>query len=210
VLNQVVIATGNPGKLKEFGALLGGNDCRVYAQAEFDIVEAEETGLSFIENAIIKARNAAGQAAMPAIADDSGLAVDALNGEPGIYSARYSVDDARFNRSGESVDAANNRKLLAKLEGLDSAQRGAGFICALAFVAHALDPVPIVCTAQWRGIILQHAEGSNGFGYDPLFYVPEFSCSSASLDPATKNAHSHRGQAMRALQSELRQQGWLA
>ncbi len=206
MLSKVVIASGNAGKLKEFRALLGGRACEVVAQNYFGVPEAEETGLSFIENAIIKARNATLHTGLPAIADDSGLAVDWLKGAPGIYSARYSNDEY----GSAATDATNNAKLLAALDGVAPENRGAQFICALAFLSHPADPSPVVCTAQWRGQILAAAQGDQGFGYDPLFYVPEFDCSSANLSPATKNANSHRGKAMSLLLGQFLQLGWLA
>lgn len=187
---QWVLASGNQGKLKEFRRLLADFPVDVLPQSEFDVVEAEETGLSFIENAILKARNAAGQTGLPAIADDSGLEVAALNGEPGIYSARYSEDIAGDSRN----DQTNNQKLLSKLEGRED--RRARFVCALAMVKHANDPTPVVCVDYWNGEILESPTGAGGFGYDPLFFVPEQKCSAAELNPDLKAKLSHRGQAM--------------
>ncbi len=206
MLNKVVIASGNQGKLREFRALLADYACDVIAQSDYDVPEADECGLSFIENAIIKARNASQYTGLPAIADDSGLAVDWLGGAPGIYSARYSEDE----HGDGADDSANNKKLLRVLHGVAPENRGARFICALAFLTHQKDPTPVVCVGQWSGRILDAPQGDAGFGYDPLFFVPEFNLSSAGLSPAIKNAHSHRGIAMRQLLALLKSQGSLA
>lgn len=194
---EVVIATGNPGKLREFRQLLAGLSLTLHSQSELGLSEAEETGLSFVENAIIKARHASEESGLPAIADDSGLSVDALQGEPGIYSARY---------SGSKDDAANNRLLLEKLISVPEGQRSARFHCALVFMRYPADPCPIICQASWEGEILFAGRGDQGFGYDPLFYIPELNCSSAELPPEQKNSLSHRGQAMQKLLEELRSQ----
>ncbi|MET1080409.1 MAG: RdgB/HAM1 family non-canonical purine NTP pyrophosphatase [Pseudomonas sp.] len=193
VFSELVLASHNPGKLKELQALLG-DAVRIRSVGEFSAVEPEETGLSFIENAILKARNAARLSGLPALADDSGLAVDALGGAPGIYSARYADGQG---------DAANNAKLLQALQGVPDAQRGAQFVCALALVRHADDPLPILCEGLWQGRILHQAQGAQGFGYDPLFWVPERNCSSAELAPAQKNLLSHRARAMQLLRQRL-------
>lgn len=185
-----VIATGNKGKLKEFSRLFADTGIEILAQTELGVKEAEENGLSFIENSILKARNASAQTGLPAIADDSGLEVAALNGEPGIYSARYSTDIA----GDDCNDETNNKKLLKRLEGIDD--RRARFVCALSFVRHAKDPTPIVAVAYWNGRILQEPGGTEGFGYDPLFYVESHACTSAELAPDVKNKMSHRGQAL--------------
>ncbi|MGY4534050.1 XTP/dITP diphosphohydrolase [Pseudomonas sp. TE3786] len=192
-LSQLVLASHNAGKLKELQAMLG-DAVQVRSVGEFSQVEPEETGLSFIENAILKARNAARVSGLPALADDSGLAVDALGGAPGIYSARYADGQG---------DAANNAKLLIALQGLPAEQRGAQFVCCLALVRHADDPLPIICEGLWHGRILEQAEGEHGFGYDPLFWVPERNCSSAVLSPAEKNQLSHRARAMALLRERL-------
>ena len=167
--------------------------------------EAIEDGLSFIENAIIKARNAAKHTGLAAIADDSGLEVDALNGAPGIYSARFSEDVNGVRVS----DKANNQKLLGLLDGKPEAERSARFVCALAFMRHEKDSTPVVCVARWEGVILTEPKGENGFGYDPIFYVPEFSCASAELDKSIKNRVSHRGQALKILLEQLQGLGLL-
>ncbi|HEY9032787.1 MAG TPA: RdgB/HAM1 family non-canonical purine NTP pyrophosphatase [Pseudomonadales bacterium] len=189
--DQLVLASGNAGKLKEFAAIFAGHGIEVIPQSALAIDDAEETGLSFVENAIIKARHAARLSGLPALADDSGLAVDALAGQPGIYSARYSGADAS--------DEQNNAKLLEALHGLPDAQRGACFHCVLVLMRHAEDPVPLIFHGQWRGRILQAATGDNGFGYDPLFFCPQLGKSSAQLPADVKNRVSHRGQAVTQL-----------
>ena len=185
----VVLASGNPGKLRELGKILAPLSVTLTSQAEFDVPEVEENGLSFVENAIIKARAACEHTGLPAIADDSGLEVDYLKGAPGIHSARYSG----------AGDAANNAKLLQELENVPQPQRSARFQCVLVYMRHALDPTPLVCQASWEGCILTEPRGENGFGYDPLFFVPEYQCSSAELAPEVKNRVSHRAKASAAL-----------
>ncbi|PKF70249.1 non-canonical purine NTP pyrophosphatase, RdgB/HAM1 family [Pseudomonas fluvialis] len=192
-LNELVLASHNAGKLKELQDMLGEH-VRLRSVGEFSREEPEETGLSFVENAILKARHAARLSGLPALADDSGLAVDALGGAPGIYSARYADGQG---------DAANNAKLLQALREVPEAQRSAQFVCALALVRHADDPLPIICEGLWQGCILQAPRGSNGFGYDPLFWVEERQCSSAELDKASKNQLSHRARAMQLLKQRL-------
>ncbi len=204
-LTECVIASGNAGKLKEFKQLFADTDIAIYPQSQFDVPEAIEDGLSFIENAIIKARNAAHYTHLPAIADDSGLEVDALNGAPGIYSARF-AEDVNGVRSS---DDANNDKLLGLLADTPESQRTARFVCALAFMRHEKDPTPVVCVARWQGVILREPRGENGFGYDPIFYVPEFSCASAELEKDIKNRVSHRGQALQLLMQQLTALGLL-
>ncbi|PVZ15526.1 MULTISPECIES: RdgB/HAM1 family non-canonical purine NTP pyrophosphatase [unclassified Pseudomonas] len=190
---ELVLASHNAGKLKELQAMLGNSVC-LRSVGEFSQVEPEETGLSFVENAILKARNAARLSGLPALADDSGLAVDYLGGAPGIYSARYADGQG---------DAANNTKLLQALAGVPEAERGAQFVCVLALVRHADDPLPILCEGLWHGRILEAARGEHGFGYDPLFWVPEGECSSAELPPEQKNRLSHRARAMALLRERL-------
>jgi XTP/dITP diphosphohydrolase len=190
---ELVLASHNAGKLKELQAMLGEH-VRVRSIGEFSSIEPEETGLSFVENAILKARHAARVSGLPALADDSGLAVDFLGGAPGIYSARY---------AGGAGDAANNAKLLQVLKDVPDAERGAQFVCALALVRHADDPLPILCEGLWHGRILHAAQGEQGFGYDPLFWVPERGCSSAELASADKNQISHRARAMALLKQRL-------
>ena len=190
---ELVLASNNKGKLAELQAMLG-DSIKVRPQSDFTDIEAEETGLTFVENALIKARHAARASGLPALADDSGLAVDALGGAPGIYSARY---------AGGAGDAANNAKLLEALRDVPDAERGAQFICALALLRHAEDPIPLICEGAWEGRILHAASGEHGFGYDPLFWVPERDCSSAELSPQEKNQLSHRAQAMAQLRQRL-------
>ena len=192
----VVLASGNAGKLREFGEIFATLGMALRPQGEFGVTDVAETGLSFVENAIIKARAAANASGHPALADDSGLAVDYLQGEPGIHSARYSG----------AGDAANNDKLLAALAGVPAKQRGARFHCALVFMRHALDPTPLVCQASWEGRILEAPRGEQGFGYDPLFYVPEYQCSSAELPREVKNRISHRARASAMLVEALNRQ----
>ena len=192
-ITELVLASHNAGKLKELQAMLGSH-IKVRAVSEFSSIEPEETGLSFIENAILKARHAAQVSGLPALADDSGLAVDALGGAPGIYSARYADGQG---------DAANNAKLLDVLKAVPDGERGAQFVCALALVRHAADPLPILCEGLWHGRILHEARGAQGFGYDPLFWVAERNCSSAELPAAEKNQLSHRARAMVLLKQRL-------
>ena len=188
-----VLATNNKGKLAELLALLPGINVR--AQGEFFQAEAEETGLSFIENALIKARFAAHKTGLPAIADDSGIEVNALNGQPGIYSARYAGVGA--------TDMDNLQKLLAELHDVAADQRQASYYCAMVYVRHAQDPTPIIGLGRWQGQILRAPQGTGGFGYDPIFYLPDYQCTAAQLAPELKNQISHRAQALRALVAQL-------
>jgi XTP/dITP diphosphohydrolase len=192
---KIVIATNNKGKLREFQHIL--SDWQLITQSAFDVPPVAETGLSFVENAIIKARHAAQHTGLAAIADDSGLEVDALDGEPGIYSARFAGEQA--------TDADNNNLLLEKLSHCQhDAARTARFQCAIAFMRYAHDANPLIAQASWAGIILPAAQGENGFGYDPLFYVPSHNCSSAQLSPEIKNQISHRAMALQELQRKLK------
>lgn len=186
---DMVLASGNKGKLREFSQILEGLDHRLLPQSEFNTPEADETGLTFVENAIIKARNAAEHSGLPAIADDSGIEVDHLNGAPGIYSARFAGPAAS--------DADNLRKLLDEMRGVPADSRGARFQCVIVYLRHPADPTPLVCQGSWEGTILDAPRGENGFGYDPVFWVPTHGCSSAELTPEEKNAISHRGQAVK-------------
>jgi XTP/dITP diphosphohydrolase len=191
----IVLASSNTGKVREFNQLLGGLHIEVVPQSHFNVADAEETGLTFVENAILKARNAAQHTRLPAFADDSGLEVDALHGAPGIYSARYAGPKAS--------DAENLEKLLALLKDMPEEKRGARFQCVLVYLRHALDPTPLICQGTWEGRILTTPRGANGFGYDPVFFVPTHACSAAELPAETKNALSHRGQALRQLLAAL-------
>jgi len=194
-MKQIVLATGNPGKVREFSDILGTSNLMIRPQSDFGVPDADETGLTFVENALIKARNAATHTGQAAIADDSGLEVDALNGAPGIYSARYAGPQAG------SED--NNRKLLHALEGLPEEERTARFICLIVYLRHADDPAPVIAQGTWEGRILTEPVGDNGFGYDPVFYVPSHQCSSAQLDPVEKNRLSHRGLAIRLFSQQM-------
>ena len=188
-LQKIVLASGNPGKIREIQAILA--DHPIVPQSAFNVIDAEETGATFVENAILKARNAALHCQLPAIADDSGLVVDALNGAPGVISARYAGVGAS--------DQDNVGKLLRELEGVPAERRTARFICVMVFMEHAHDPCPVIAQGVWEGRILDHAIGENGFGYDPVFWVPEQNCTSAELPAAVKNSLSHRGQALKTL-----------
>ncbi|NOV31899.1 RdgB/HAM1 family non-canonical purine NTP pyrophosphatase [Methylomonas sp. ZR1] len=192
-MSSIVLASGNAGKIREIQAILQ-ND-QILPQSQFKVVEPDETGATFIENAIIKARNAALHCNLPAIADDSGLAVDALGGSPGVISARYAGIGAS--------DQANLDKLIEEMRDVPDAERSARFICVMVYLRHALDPTPIIAQGVWEGRILRQAVGENGFGYDPVFWVEQYQCSSAQLAPELKNALSHRGQALRALSQQL-------
>ena len=194
-MRKIVLATANPGKLRELQAVLAGLDFEIVPQSAFGVPEAEETGLTFIENALLKARNAALYTGLPALADDSGLAVDALGGVPGIYSARYAGAGAG--------DRANIGKLLAELEGVPAERRTARFVCVLALLHHPADPTPLICQGSWEGTILTEPRGEGGFGYDPIFFVPGEQRTAAELEPAVKNQVSHRGQALVLLRRYL-------
>ena len=188
---KIVLASGNAKKLAELQSLFADLPVQVYAQSAFAIKDAIEDGLSFVENAIIKARHAAYHTGLPSLADDSGIAVNYLGGKPGIYSARFAGDKA--------TDADNNAKLLHALQGAPESHRSAQFHCVLVYMRHTEDPVPLICHGSWSGCILEKPLGENGFGYDPLFWVPTHQCSSAQLDKAEKNRISHRGKAMQLL-----------
>jgi XTP/dITP diphosphohydrolase len=192
-LEQLIIATGNRGKLAEIRDMLPGIE--VKTQTDFGIESPEETGLTFIENAILKARHSAKIGKLPALADDSGLEVDALGGAPGIYSARYAGEDAD--------DQANLRKLLHALDDVSDDQRGARFRCVIALMRHATDPAPLIFEGVWQGSIARSPAGDNGFGYDPVFYISELGQTAAQLAPEQKNRLSHRGRALAALRNCL-------
>lgn len=197
---KIVLASGNKGKVREFIAMFADLGLNIVPQTELGVGDVAETGTTFVENAIIKARYAAQVTGMPAIADDSGIEVDYLNGAPGIYSARYSGNEDGMGAS----NANNNLKLLDALKDVDDdALRTARYQCILVYMRHAADPTPIICQAAWEGVIMREQIGDNGFGYDPLFWVPEYNMSSAMLEPEVKNAISHRGKALRLLHDEL-------
>ena len=192
---RIVLATGNAGKVRELSAMLAAHAIEILPQNSLGVHEISETGLTFVENALLKARHAAEVTGLPAVADDSGLEVDALKGAPGIYSARYAGDAAD--------DASNNAKLLAALHGKPEADRGARFVSVIVYLEHADDPTPLIAQGFWEGRILEHARGSGGFGYDPLFWVPSQQCASAELPPEEKNRLSHRGMALRDLTAQM-------
>ncbi len=193
-MKELILATNNKGKIKELNALLAPILC--IAQADLNIKEVEETGLSFIENALIKARHASYYAKKPALADDSGLVVPALNGAPGIYSARYAGNKAN--------DADNIKRLLNNMDHLSSEQHQAYFYCALALVRHDQDPTPIIATGRFHGTIIKEQKGNNGFGYDPIFYIEEHQCTMAELSASIKNKISHRALALNQLKDMLK------
>lgn len=192
---RIVLASANPGKAREIQALLQGLAIELIAQSHYAVSSVAETGLTFVENALIKARHACEHTGLAAIADDSGLEVEALGGAPGIYSARYAGEDAD--------DAANNRRLLEALIDTPASARQARYVCIVAYLRHAQDPDPVICRGGWPGRITEQPRGENGFGYDPLFYLPGFGCTAAELDTPTKNRISHRGQALKALTKAL-------
>lgn len=194
-MQKVVLATSNVGKVRELATLLAGFDLDIIAQSALHIDSVEETGLTFIENAILKARHAAQISGLPAIADDSGLAVTALGGVPGIYSARYAGENAR--------DEQNVQKLLAAMASVPDDKRQAQFHCVLVYLRHAADPTPIVCHGRWSGVITRQPSGSGGFGYDPVFFVPSLGKTAAELSHEEKSAISHRGQALKLLLTAL-------
>lgn len=193
--SSIVLASSNQGKISELNDLLNPLGYSIRTQGEWQIEDAEETGLTFVENALIKARHAARATGLPALADDSGLAVDALNGAPGIYSARYAGSQA--------TDAKNVIKLLDAMQNVADEQRTARFICVLVYLCHADDPTPIICQGEWEGKILDAPAGKGGFGYDPVFYVPERGCSAAELSKEEKGLLSHRGKALAQLRRLL-------
>ena len=195
----LVLASSNPGKVREINQMLAGLHLSVVPQSDFKVIDAEETGLTFIENALLKARNATRHTGLPAIADDSGIEVDYLNGAPGIYSARYAGKNAS--------DEQNLRKLLDDLVGIPEAERTARFQCLMVYLRHEFDPTPIICQGTWEGRILLEPRGANGFGYDPIFFVPELGVTSAELAPERKNEISHRGRAAREARKLLSQLG---
>lgn len=196
MVREVVLASRNAKKLAEMQALLAPLGWELRLVSEFTDEEAEETAPTFVENALLKARHAAKVSGLPAIADDSGIEVDVLNGKPGVHSARYAARGAG--------DRANNRKLLDALKDVTDQERGAQFVCVMVFLRHAADPVPLIAQGAWRGQILHTPRGEQGFGYDPLFFVPALGSTAAELDPAVKNRISHRGQAAAELLDLLR------
>jgi XTP/dITP diphosphohydrolase len=194
-MKTLVLASGNPGKLRELSALLANTDYQVYPQSEFEVSDVAETGTTFVENAIIKARHAAQLTGHATLADDSGIVVDALNGEPGVYSARFAGNKAS--------DDANNALLVEKLHPVPEEQRSARYKAVIVYMRNVVDPCPIICEGSWEGVITLEAKGSGGFGYDPFFYLPEYGCTSAELSAEEKNRVSHRGQALKLLLENL-------
>ena len=192
---QIVLASNNNGKLNEIQAIMAPLNIELKLQREFDITDADETGLTFIENAIIKARHACTLSGLPALADDSGLCVNALQGAPGIYTARYCGEHGNH--------LANNQKLLSEMQDIADGERQAHFICCLAFMRHAEDPDPIIAIGKWHGEILRESCGERGFGYDPVFYVPTHQCGAAELEDGVKNTISHRAIALQQLIAQL-------
>ncbi len=192
---ELVLASGNPGKLRELAALLDDLGYHLTPQSQFGVPEVAETGTTFVENAIIKARHAAAITGLPALADDSGIEVDALDGAPGVYSARFSGDGA--------TDASNNALLVEKLREVPPGERGARYRAVIVLMRHAADPSPLICEGSWQGQIQLQPAGDGGFGYDPYFYLPELGCTAAELDADEKNRRSHRGQALAELKRRL-------
>jgi len=188
-VHKIIIASGNKGKIAEINSVLADQAVELVSKSEFNIADPEETGLSFIENAILKARYTSGLSGLPALADDSGLVVDSLNGQPGIYSSRYAGIDAN--------DKQNVTKLLLDMSDFSGNKRSAYFFCAIAFVLHENDPTPVIAEARWHGQITMSASGSNGFGYDPVFFLEDHQCTAAELDSKLKNTLSHRAQALK-------------
>ena len=194
-MKQLVLASGNLGKLRELSVILDDLGYQLHAQSEFGVSEVAETGTTFVENAIIKARHAASLTGLPALADDSGIEVDALDGAPGVYSARF---------SGPTADAAaNNALLVEKLQTVPVAERSARYRAVIVFMRHAGDPSPLICEGSWEGMIQLQPAGEGGFGYDPHFFLPELGCTSAELSAAEKNRLSHRGMALAELKKRL-------
>ncbi len=194
-MKQLVLASGNPGKLRELSVILDDLGYQLTAQSEFNVEEVAETGTTFVENAIIKARHAANQTGLAALADDSGIEVDALNGAPGVYSARFSGPGAS--------DATNNALLVEKLHAVPVAERSARYRAVIVLMRHAADPSPLICEGSWEGVIQLQPAGDGGFGYDPYFFLPELGCTSAELSAADKNRLSHRGKALFELKRKI-------
>jgi len=194
-VKRLVLASANPGKLRELSALLGDLGYQLSAQSEFDVPSVPETGTTFVENAIIKARHAAELTGLPALADDSGIEVDALDGAPGVYSARFA--------GAEASDADNNALLVEKLRSVPEDRRTARYRAVIVLMRHAADPSPLICEGSWEGVIRLEPAGDGGFGYDPYFFLPELGCTSAELSAADKNRRSHRGQALAELKRRL-------
>ncbi len=198
-MKDILLASGNKGKVNELKEMLAPLGLNVVPQSEFNVEEVPETGTTFVENAIIKARHASKVTGLPCIADDSGLEVAALNGAPGIYSSRFAGEGA--------TDGTNIDKLLSQLEGVEESKRQARFVCVLVFMRHADDPTPIICQGCWDGVISTQRQGENGFGYDPVFFQPQLNLAAAQLNPEQKHALSHRGKALKQLMAQFQQLG---
>jgi XTP/dITP diphosphohydrolase len=198
---KIVLASGNAGKVREINKLFADSGVEVVPQSDYNVPDIAETGTTFVENAIIKARHAAQLTGLPAIADDSGIEVDALGARPGVYSARYAGENAS--------DSDNNSKMLAELKGLPNSERTARYQCILVFMRNASDPVPIITQGSWEGYITQEARGEGGFGYDPIFFVPTHHCTGGELALEVKNTISHRAQALEAMLDELRRHHYI-
>jgi len=198
-VKRLVLASGNPGKLHELSAILDDLGYELHPQSEFDVSEVAETGTTFVENAIIKARHATIDTGLPALADDSGIEVDALDGAPGVYSARFSGPGAD--------DASNNALLVEKLRDVPPMERSARYRAVIVLMRHAADPSPLICEGSWEGVIQLEPAGNGGFGYDPYFYLTDQECTSAQLTAAEKNRLSHRGKALAELKRKLLEQG---
>ena len=196
-LDRIILASGNPGKLREFGRILQPLNIELIAQDHLQVPAAAETGMTFVENALLKARNAAKHTGLPALADDSGIVVAALDGAPGIRSARYAGENA--------TDAENTSRLLQDLADIPAEKRNAKYVCLLVLVRHFADPLPLIAEGMWQGIVLDHLQGDGGFGYDPIFYLTEKCCTVAELSAAEKDSLSHRGKAIVKLQQQLRE-----
>ncbi len=196
-MNKFVLASNNAGKAREITEILSAYNITVVSQSDYGVPEIPETGLTFVENALLKARNACHHTGLPSIADDSGIEIDALKGAPGIYSARYAGEGA--------TDEANLQKALTALKDVADKERGARFQCLMVLLQHELDPTPVMFQGTWEGKILKEPQGDNGFGYDPIFYVAEHNCSSAQLTAEQKNTLSHRGKALKLLAEHIKQ-----
>lgn len=204
--NEFVLATGNLGKVKELSDVLAPFNVTLKPQSDFDVSSVTETGTTFVENAIIKARHAAKETGLPSIADDSGLAVNAIGGAPGIYSARYSAEE----NEGNPTDRSNIDKLLLEMENTPKSMRSAQFHCCLVFMRHELDPTPVISHGIWRGEILTELKGESGFGYDPVFWLSDLNLTAAQLSKKEKSAISHRGHAVKGLIAQMRASGILS
>ncbi len=200
-ISKIVLASGNAGKVREINKLFAESGIEVLPQSDFDVPDVAETGTTFVENAIIKARHAAEHTGLPAIADDSGIEVDALDARPGVWSARYAGENA--------TDEDNNKLMLKELEGVPEAERTARYQCLIVFMRHHTDPVPLISQGSWEGRILESPRGDGGFGYDPIFYVPTHDCSGGELSLEEKNKISHRAIALQGMLKQFREHGYL-